>query len=315
MPARVRRLVLLPLLLLAGCLEIEAMEITVVADPAHDRLDVMIVSRGIFSSETEDNANLQHDLEQLLKCRDVSALPIPGIGVADFTKQDEREDDIDWQRSVLFLDIEPGAFFLDEQGRLSFYQFMRINRLAEFTALAAAEARAAWRQERAKASPQTRACIDAALRDGIEPLTIDGAGFIMRRPISLDEHRVAQTAWWRALVRGVERAVTEAEGASRSDATQRGWVQMMRDNDVAMVRRTGVTEYYIGTQGSERCEYQVRGPAWRDNLLQKFAASEPPPPKVSQALVDKQFAAFRERAARLPKAYLAARERAQAAAK
>ena len=114
----------------------------------------------------------------------------------------------------------------------------------------------------------------------------------------------------RRLVRQVEAALEGKDGMVRSDATQRGLVQLLRDNKVGVVRREGVTEVYIGVQGSERCDYQIRGGAYQDNLLKEFQKLEPPPPKVSQAMVDRQFEAFRKREARLPKAYAQARARA-----
>lgn len=307
-----RSAVLLLPLLFAGCLEVESMEIQVVADRANDRLDVMIVSRGVFSSATNEQ-NLQKDLADLMKCRDVAAVPMPGLGVVDFTDPAKGDTDAKWQRNAMFFDIEAGAFFIDEQGRLSFYQFLRINRAKEFAALAGQQALEQMAADR-RTTPATQELVAAAIRDGLQVITIDGAGFVFRRPLAEAEHKDEQIALWRGVVRGVEKALTKEDGAERTDATERGHVQMLRDNDAAIVRRQGVTEYYIGTQGSDACDYQLRGPAYRDNLLQAFIVNEPRPPHVTQALVDKQFAAFHGRQARVPEAYAAAKRRLVGAA-
>jgi hypothetical protein len=88
-------------------------------------------------------------------------------------------------------------------------------------------------------------------------------------------------------------------------------VRTLVDNDVAIVRRAGVTEYLIGTQGSEVCDYVLPGKAYEDNLMKAFTAGEPRPPAVTQAIIDKQFAAFHAREARMPKAFAELKQRAQ----
>ena len=78
-----RLLPLLVLLLLAGCLEVDSMDVTVVADLPNDRLDVMLVSRGLSSSWT--GTGIERDRKDLLSCREVAAVPVPGLGVVDAT--------------------------------------------------------------------------------------------------------------------------------------------------------------------------------------------------------------------------------------
>jgi hypothetical protein len=46
----------------------------------------MLVSRGL-SSWT--GTGIERDLKDLLSCREVAAVPVPGLGVVDFTKQTE----------------------------------------------------------------------------------------------------------------------------------------------------------------------------------------------------------------------------------
>lgn len=297
------------LLCLGGCLEVESMEVRVVADRAQDRLDVMIVSRGLWSTAGSENG-VAEDLADLRKCRDVSALPLPGLGVADFTSpQANDKHDEEWRFLAQFLDIEPGAFFLDEQQRLCFYQFVRVNRLREFLVKCNEVARGRILEQSKMANRETQVLIEAAVKAKLEFLAIDGAGFLARLPMADEEHRRQQTALWRDVARNIEKAMGSAD---KSDGTERGVVQHLRDNDVAVVRRKGLTEYIVGTQGSDVCDYQLRGRRYQDNLLKAFVLDEPAPPAVTQAVIDKQFEGFHGRQARLPAAYRALRSSGEA---
>src|SRR5262249_34227439 len=146
---------------LAGCLEVDSMEVTVVADLPHDRLDVMLVSRGLSSSWT--GSGIEHDLKDLLSCREVAAVPVPGLGVVDFTKQTEGDDR--WQTLLPFVSVEAGAFFVDELDRLSFYQFLRIEHVQAFVRAIEAMARAEMANVRKGVSPATLALVDRAVRE------------------------------------------------------------------------------------------------------------------------------------------------------
>ncbi|HZN39557.1 MAG TPA: hypothetical protein VFD82_12185 [Planctomycetota bacterium] len=309
MPTRLSAVLFAFLLPVAGCLEVESMEVRVVADSKNDRLDIMIVSRGVWSSAKSDS-ELASDLAKLRKCREVAAVPVPGMGVMDFTAQD---DDADWQRwreLIPFLDIEAGAFFTDEQGRLSFYQFLRVHRPKEFAAACSRIARTAMLAEK-KISAATRALLEKAANEEWPVVIIDGAGFGFRRPLADEDHRTERAE----LARDVERSLDrEAKRAEREEGKpEPSLLRSLFDNDLAIVRRAGVTEYLIGTQGSEVCDYVMPGKAYEDNLMKAFTADEPRPPAVTQAIIDKQFAAFHAREARLPPAFAEQKKRAQPA--
>ncbi|MEO6597585.1 MAG: hypothetical protein ABIP94_22810 [Planctomycetota bacterium] len=298
----------------AGCLEVESMEARAVADAKNDRLDFMIVSRGVWSSHV-DGDTLKKDLANLRKCRDVAAVIWPGLGLVDFTKVNESGDDATWEKErwrqiVPFVDIEPGAFFVDEQGRLSFYQFIRIHKPAEFAALCSELGRKSMLEKTKGVSRETVALLEKAAAEQSPIVTIDGAGFRVRRPLSYDDHRAQQTGLWREVARAIRKAEKSEDGQTQDDGTERGIVQALRDNDVAIVRYRDATEYVIGTQGSEVCDYQMRGGEYIDNLMQAFVKDEPRPPALTQALIDKQFTSFHARDARLPAAYEELKKRA-----
>lgn len=122
-----------------------------------------------------------------------------------------------------------------------------------------------------------------------------------REPMDDDEHRARQDSQWRSVVRDVEKAL--GKDGDKTDATQRGIVQLLRDNDIAAVRRVGYTDRlrrYAGCAGVRLSVPRSEGP--RELLLQALVADEPRPPNVTQALIEKQFAAFREREPRMPPA-------------
>jgi len=286
------------LLLLGGCLEVDSMEITVVADAAADRLDVLIVSRGISSSGP---TKPEGDLELLLKCRELAAVPVPGIGVMDFTQ----EDDESHNRELLsWLEIEAGAFFTDERGRLSYYQFARILHPARFAAEVERQMRAQFAAPDPKLSPATRALRERAVKEQWPLFAFAGAGCTLRWPLADDEHRQEMQHFWAQVFDGVRQDAKPEE--------LRGMAQWLRDNDLAVVRRPGVTEFVIGTQGAEQCEFSLRGAEYTDNLHKLLVAKEPSPPKATQKLIDEQFDAFHRRATRMPKAFVEAKVKAGA---
>jgi hypothetical protein len=295
------------LLVVPACLEVESMEVRVAADAKNDRLDIMIVSRGVWSTARSDS-ELASDLAKLRRCRDVAAVPVPGMGVMDFTTP--ADDAVDAQRIrelVPFLDIEPGAFFTDEQGRLSFYQFLRVNRPKQFAAACSRIAREAMLTDK-KVSAETRALLEKAASEEWPILIIDGAGLCFRRPLADEDHRKERAELARSIERSLE---NEAKKAEPSNGKPRpNLVRTLLDNDVAVVRRECITEYLIGTQGSGQCDYVLPGEPYEDNLMKAFTADEPRPPAVTQAIIDKQFAAFHAREARVPKDFAELKQRA-----
>ena len=299
------------LLVVPACLEVESMEVRVVADSKNDRLDIMIVSRGVWSSARTDS-ELASDLATLRKCREVAAVPVPGLGIMDFTTPpDDGADAARCRELVPFLDIEAGAFFTDEQGRLSFYQFLRVHRPKEFAAACSRLARTAMLAGK-NVSAATRALLEKAANEEWPVVVIDGAGFCFRRPLADEDHRAERAEFAREIERSLDREARQAERENR--AQPRKLPSMLRslfDNDAAIVRRAGVTEYLIGTQGSEVCDYVAQGKTYEDNLMTAFTKDEPRPPAVTQAIIDKQFAAFHAREARMPPAFAERKQRAQ----
>jgi hypothetical protein len=316
MSARLAARLLLPFaaLLPAACLEVESMEVEVVADPAADRLDVMILSRGVSSSGS-DEKTLAKDLADLRRCRDAAAIPIPGLGIVDFAAPAGDEDEKHLQSFLPLVDIEAGAFFVDEQGRLGFYQFARIRGLKEFCALVDARVHAAWQKERDKASAATRALQERAAAEKWPLLRIEGAAFVFARPLAAEDHRRERLEFWRDVVEAARSAAAGGGEEGKDGAPLRGELLLLAENDLAIVRREHVTEYVVGALGSSACSYRLPGKEYQDNLLKHLEQSEPRPPAVTQALIEKQFAAFHGRPARLPAEYRKLRERAAAGGK
>src|SRR5262249_55900941 len=199
----------------------------------------------------------ERDLKDLLSCREVAAVPVPGVGVIDFTKQTEGDDR--WQTLLPFLSVEAGAFFVDELDRLSFYQFLRIEHAQAFMRAIEVMVRTEMANDRKGVSPATLALVDRAVRESWPLVVLDGAGITIRRPQSDADHRAEQARVWRDVVEAAHKPRDSDERGRGDGPLERGIVQVLRDNDVGVVRRPDVTEYVIGTLGATTCKYRLRG--------------------------------------------------------
>lgn len=214
------------------------------------------------------------------------------------------------QTLLPFVSVEAGAFFVDELDRLSSYQFLRIEHAQAFVRAIEVMARTEMADVKKGVSPATLALLDRAVRESWPLVVMDGAGITIRRPLSDADHRAEQARLWRDVVEAAHKT-RDADEKGRGDGPlERGIVQVLRDNDVAVVRRENVTEYVIGTLGAATCRYRLRGEPYTDNLMQAFVQGEPKPPRAAQTLIDKQFDAFRSRAVRMPAAFAEARDAA-----
>lgn len=283
----------------AACtFEVERSEIRIVADAKNDRLDVLIVSRGIYSTAKNDK-QLEKDFESLLRCRDAGAIPM-SFGVIDLAEVPDEEELVEPMALVLqHLEVEPGAFFVDGEKRLCFYQFLRIHRPRDFCAAFDACVRGIWAngKERAAkdASPETLALVERAVAEKWPLLRVEGAAFAFGRPLATADHE------------------KEAKQLAEHLAKDPDEARMLADNHVAIVRRENVTEYVLGELGAERCDFVAQSKEKAtDSLLELFADREPTPPAVTDELVEKQFTAFRGREARVPPAFAAAKKRGAA---
>jgi len=131
-----RRIVSLPLFLilsaLGGCLEFDAQQITMRYDVQRDRIDALIVYRGLFAENNTVSS---------------SANPV-GVALADLQKVLDRgqaffwcnwplaidlvESDAATAELAMHVEVEHGGLYTDPMGVLNGYQFLRVVRVGEF---------------------------------------------------------------------------------------------------------------------------------------------------------------------------------------
>ncbi|MCA8952408.1 MAG: hypothetical protein KDE27_23055 [Planctomycetes bacterium] len=115
-------------LLLTGCLEFDAQEVTMRYDAKADRIDFLLVYRGVFY-ESGTNDNLDKAFEDYAE--------VLSHGQAFFwSNWPLKVDVVDPPRTTAALaehvEVEIGGLFTGPTGRLDGYQFVRITRAGEF---------------------------------------------------------------------------------------------------------------------------------------------------------------------------------------
>ena len=123
---------LLPLLaLLPGCLEFDAQDVAIHYDVANDRIDVLLVYRGLIAeSGSSEGDQIKEALGDLDKC----------LATGEFAfwcnwpfKVDPTGDPQGLRQALLqHLDVENGGLFTDPLGKLCGYQFVRIREAEAF---------------------------------------------------------------------------------------------------------------------------------------------------------------------------------------
>lgn len=307
-------LVVLFLTLLSGCLDYEEIEVRAVADPARDRLDLCIVSRGIFvrraAEETGERA-LTGELEELLSLRDHAAFPLMGTAPLDLTKVIENErDPAEAQRAegirrklLEFVELEPGMFHLDDDDRLCLYQFVRINRVGAFVA---------WVNETLgdesfwadyALDEETKQFLTAFLARKEPIMALDGTGIRFRMPCSDAAHTDLLDE---VFDRACKAASEDRENRGRSEQRH---LRTLLDNRMAAVRHERHTDFFFGTQGARAGTYWFRDKlGYQPDLLERLVTKFGSVDQMTEEEIVAAFDAFRERDAKEPEAVLAARK-------
>lgn len=303
-------LMLLFLTLLSGCLDYEEIEVRAVADPARDRIDLCIVSRGIFVRRPDENTGeraLTSELEELLSLRDHAAFPLMGTAPLDLTKviEDERDPEAakraeGIRRKILeFVELEPGLFHLDDDDRLCLYQFVRIHRVGAFVA---------WVNETLgdetfwadyALDAETKQFLTAFLASKERFMALDGTGIRFRMPCSDSAHADMLDEVFKAA----------RESSERQGESEQRHLRTLLDDRVAAVRHERHTDFYFGTQGARVGTYWFRDKlGYQPDLLERLVAKHGNVDELADELLVAAFDAFRERDAQEPEAVLAARK-------
>lgn len=193
-----RLLVCLWLLVLAGCLEFDAQEITFRYDPQQDRIDALFVYRGLYAQASQGSGDKPltkavADLDQVLAngdfffwCNWPFAVHPAGDAGAGATLLEH-------------VRVENGGLFTDPNGILCGYQFVRVesakafvqklNTLLEVSlqgAMAASHSRGG---KTHRFSADTKDLLREFLRSGEKLLVVDRGRLELRLPCTLADHR------------------------------------------------------------------------------------------------------------------------------
>lgn len=324
---------LLCLLTLSGCLEFDAQDITLRYDAKADRIDMLVVYRGLFvengSGKTSDPyQNAFSDLDEVM-ARGNSFFWCNWPFQIDLVRPNTPGHAL-----TPYVDVENGGLFTDPKGVLCGYQFVRIRDVKEFlgklnTMLElGAQAAVVGGIRGQKLDSDTRELLTEFLRSGEKMVRIEQGRIELRLPCSpkdfrmllgllesyaltnmpSDMARAAATAKRRAgggdtvdtSVQGVELALGEAELREGLGKTA-GW-RFFWDNEFTIERGEELQVVGLGTKGKqELAVHKASNGYYCDNFLKKVRERGD---KVEDGVPDQElvrrFEAFVGRDAVLP---------------
>lgn len=341
-----RLLLLSLLLLLTSCLEFDGQEITFRHDPERDRIDALVVYRGLFrEGKTDGMEKALKDLDEVMARGDlffwnnwplrIDPTVTDGPGIA----------------LLPHLHIENGGLFTDPKGVLCAYQFVRITEAKAFlqkvNTLLEVAVQAAMLQEHKdgakshKFSADSRDALREFLRSGEKLLVVERGRIELRLPCETTDHRWLKSQIEAGVLdvlpgevarrRGVEQfradggdpaetsvRTSDVEipgGALAAGLQQAPTFRAFWDNDLTFERRAGITTFGLGDHDDDELKL-VKAP---DGLYHEsfLKAVRERGDKIEDGLPDaelaRRFEAFRGRDCVLPEQFAAARRGKQAA--
>ena len=321
------------LLLASACLEIDGQELLLHHDPAADRVDVLLIHRGLFAERQGRSEPLPLAIEQLETAQRTGVFVLGNNFPLRFDPSQAEQSG--WQRLAEHLAVENGGLFTDTDGRLCAYQFVRIDGLSTF--LAKAEALLGIEFSR-RGSELFGIDPDAVTREAMLEFVRGGGHFLhvepgrieLRLPMSRADHerlrRLAGNAMADAAAHEVARRATvearrgeeehdpsdtsvgEAVSFSAQELAQRLAAAPMHrlwwDNDVSIARTKGLTTIALGAAGEGPLRLVKAAEGLYHPQLHEALRERGFP--IERALPDEEllrrFVAFRGRAPHLPPA-------------
>ena len=346
------RLLGLLLLLLGGaCLEVDGQELAVRVDPANDRIDLLLVHRGLFAAARSgvDGEPVPRALRDLDAAVETGRIVLWHDRLLSFDPCAVHPPAI--ARLLAQVDVENGGLFTDPRGVLCAYQFVRVRdarrfvgALDELLALALADAMRDGLDlgdGRHRFDDDSRRLLATQRRDGERLLRLEPGRLELQLPLSARDHAWAKAQLAKLLLRQLpydlvaRHELAHGEGAPRSAAAGEplggltlpaaampellaaaASVRFFVENDVAVVRSPGLTSFVVGSGEAgelvlHKPPHGVRDEALPTALRARGTAIEA---GVPDAELRRRFAAFGEREAVLPP-MLAARRRTEPAAR
>lgn len=342
---------LLVLLLGSACLEVDGQDLVVRVDPANDRIDVLLVHRGLFASARSgvDGEPLPRALRDLDEVRRTGRIVLWHDRLLSFDPSAEPTPELAPLQAL--VDVENGGLFTDPAGRLCAWQFVRVRSARAFVrtldALLAARVQQTLAHGidlgdgRHRFDDDSRRAFAASQRDGEPLLEVNPGRIELRLPLSPRDHAWAKDQLAKLLLRQLPYDLVarhfagDAAGSPRSAAAceplgslqlpaaelphllaEAASVRFFVANDVAVVRSPGITSLLVGS--GECAELALHKPAnaLGDDALAVALRANGTAIEVGvpDAELRRRFAAFAARDAVLPPELAARRQRPDAAA-
>lgn len=176
-------------LLLAGCLQFDAQDVTVHYDAAHDRFDALLVYRGLYGTETTAK-----DLEQLQHVRDTGQFAFWSNW--PLLVQPHRASGVAGALAG-HVDVENGTLFTTPQDQLCAYQFVRLRDVKGFlaklnTLIAGAiglRLEGEWGTDHHRLDDETKELLEDVVRGRKPVLSREGSALVATIPCSDADHR------------------------------------------------------------------------------------------------------------------------------
>ncbi|MDA7494477.1 hypothetical protein N8467_00265 [bacterium] len=310
---------LLPLML-ASCLEFEHQEVHLRYDAKVDRMDVLLVYRGLYAANTPLIGNNQPPVERALAdlktAREHGAFAFRNS--MNFKVDPVTESMDDWVSR--HIDVENGGLFTDPKGRLCGYQFVRIRGFRAFLPRFDEEHREIMfgqfgpsvSLEKGWPEPVKKA-FQRYVKQGNAVITADGCCFEVRLPIREQDHAQVQryVLGDPALGQKKPSGADVAKPKEHSSADPRRIKRRQSEgaplpshtpNALTVRRADGVTIVRYGTPGAAamRVEVQCEGKGDTKLLDALRKQGEPIEAGVPDQALQRRFEAFCTRDAKLP---------------
>ncbi|HEB54051.1 MAG TPA: hypothetical protein ENI87_12425 [bacterium] len=337
-------MLLLLLACLAGCLEIDGQDVYFRYDQDNDRIDALLVYRGMFAEggTATSSPPMQKAIEDLASARKTGEF----VFWNNWPLSCNPCRDYDPVRNALLkhVEVENGGLFTDPKGTLCGYQFVRINRARSFVkklntlltvALQAGLAKGLERLGGHRLDDDTADLVREFLRSREPLLVVEQNRIELRLPLSARDHR-----WFKGYIEGhlmdnlpgeitrrlaveqrralggsptdtsrADEAVSIEGTSLKSELERAPSFRFFWDNDLSIHRTSELTTLGIGVVGSDELHVKkAPGGLYHDALLQELRTQGE---RIEDGLPDQElfrrFEQFRGREPRLPEELAARR--------
>jgi hypothetical protein len=298
---------------LPGCLEFEQQEVRVVVDAERDRVDLMLVYRGLCSGPPhfswrggEDVKGTEETLDELQAGRQIGALLAPMM-FFDLTELAASEDPL-YAAFASRVAIDHGEPFRTEDGRLCAWQLVHVGSLTEVLRMADLFlARSIAKESDARDFRQGLGCDDAESRERIRVALEKGEPWFGVVGSTLAMHVPASETAARSLARRIAEAPSSAGGAAGTEVDRRALEGMSDAEELAVgLRAIGVRavvtargiDLLLGDPDAAMQRIDVRTPSKseRFDLAPRLEARRIRiRDDVTEATLAAEFASFRDR--------------------